>query len=297
MPPRGTNYQALADRVRFGFPDGLATRDVRRWTLVKLAILAYYLPSFAAICQSQARGWYYLDGFAGSGVNVVPGEQWYKGSALLGLSTAPPATDVLLIERDLGQVEALRQRAGSFRTNPPVIQGDANEVIPQALGEVFRNRHLPALCVLDPEGLELRWETIETVARHRYTQYAPYELVIYFSTPGVARISGRTGASEGYRNTLRRLFGDGNTDWEDIAADHIAGRLPPGQAGRAYRALYREQVRALGYSTVIDRAVESSDGTLIYHLVMATNNDVGAEILTRASEVAFLNNLPFPRLG
>jgi three-Cys-motif partner protein len=296
MAKRGTDYEALAARVRFGFPDGLATRGVRRWTLDKLAILAYYLPSFAAICQKQAQGWYYIDGFAGSGVNVVSGEGWYKGSAILGMSTEPSAAAALLIERDGGQADALRQRAAEFRSPATVIQGDANVELPTALAGTFTNRHLPALCVLDPEGLELRWETIEAVARHRLRQYAPYELVIYFSTPGVARISGRTGASEAYRDTLRRLFGQANQQWEDIAGEHMAGNLPPGHAGREYRALYREQVRTLGYSTVIDRPVESSDGTLIYHLIMATNNDVGAEILTRASEVAFLNNLPFPRL-
>jgi hypothetical protein len=121
--------------------------------------------------------------------------------------------------------------------------------------------------------------------------------MIYFSTPGVARIGSRTEGGGGpYAGSLARLFGQGHEAWKAVAAEYESGRLGPGEAGNQYRALYRAQIKSLGYNHVIDRPVESERGTLIYHLIMATNNAVGAEILTRASEVAFLNNLPLPRL-
>ncbi len=294
MAKRGTDYGALAQRVRFGMADGMATRPVRRWTVDKLAILAYYLPSFAAICSKQAGGWYFFDGFAGSGVNAIQGEEWYKGSALIGLSVSPAATGAILIEQDRPQADALATRASGYATPAHIEHGNANTTTTALLREHFGNRHLPGFCVLDPEGLELAWDTVRAVANHRLSEYSPYELMIYFSTPGVARVGGRSN-NLAYAARLSSLFGTKNGDWMAIAEDYEAGRLEPGRAGSLYRALYRRQVEALGYSYVIDRPVESERGHLVYHLIMATNNEVGAEILSRASEVAFLNNLPLPR--
>ena len=35
----------------------------------KLALISYYLQPFAKLCARKAGGWYFLDGFAGSGAN------------------------------------------------------------------------------------------------------------------------------------------------------------------------------------------------------------------------------------
>jgi three-Cys-motif partner protein len=279
-------------------PDGRAVRPVRRWTVDKLAILAYYLPQFASICTKQAQGWYYFDGFAGCGVNVVKGEQrWYKGSALIALSVDANATGAVLVEQDETQAAALRERAAEYSTATDVVCGDSNLLVTELLSSRFTNRHLPAFCVLDPEGLELHWETVKALSEHRFREYTPYELMIYFPTPGVARVgSMATGGFGPYAESLARLFGSEHDEWKQIAAAYEEGRLAPGEAGNRYRALYRDQIRTLGYRHVIDRRVESERGTPLYHLIMATNNDVGARLLTTASEVAFLNNLPLPHL-
>lgn len=69
-----------------------------------------------------------------------------------------------------------------FLTETLVLEGDANELIPKQLA-FFDLPHLPGFCVLDPEGLELDWTTIQACAEHRRGR-TPYELLIYFSTPG-----------------------------------------------------------------------------------------------------------------
>jgi three-Cys-motif partner protein len=156
----------------------------------------------------------------------------------------------------------------------------------------LNNRRLPGFCVLDPEGLELDWTTIATCAGWRRGA-APYELLIYFSTPGAARTAGvqQTGWVEAAERRLTRLFG--TTTWKDIAERQRGGILEPGAAGRGYLDAYKAQLRDLGYSTVLDRPAISSSGTLVYHLVFATANAAGANIMRQAMDRAYSGQLPF----
>ena len=60
-----------------------------------------------------------------------------------------------------------------------------------------------------------------------------------------------------------------------------------GEAGKRYLALYEEQLRGLGYTTVLDRPAIGDDGNLVYHLVFASANDAGRNIMTYALRKAF----------
>ena len=292
MPRRGTDYARLAAAVQFGLPDGGPTRPVHRWTVDKLAILAYYVPVFADICTRNARGWYFVDAFAGCGVNDVAGEYWYKGSALVGMAAKPSPNFALLVEADPVQAEGLRPRAAGFGVPHHVATANANAELPALMQRHLTNRHLPGFVVLDPEGLELAWSTVEAVATHRSQRYTPYELLVYFSTPGTARMGGLRGSPHA-EQMLTQLFG--NDSWRSTWIRYQSGELRPGEAGARYRSLYCDQLRGLGYEHVIERPVPTPRGTLVYHLLLATNDKTGARLLNEASERAFLNNLPLPR--
>lgn len=291
MPKRGTDYEAL-NRVLEWPQDGLPARKVGEWTRHKLAMLAYYLPKFAELCQKPG-GWYYLDGFAGNGVNVTSEFPRAKGSALIGTTQTPAPLRAVLIEENQSDADALRQRCELFDF-ASVIQGDCNEVIDAALNQ-FPNRRLPAFCLLDPEGLELDWATVETCSRRRVPDNPyPYELLIYFSTPGAARAAGVRSEQLADRNAnrLTRLFGDDS--WRDIASLQQRGAFEPGEAGAHYLALYKTKIASLGYSFVMERAAIRFQGGLVYHLIFATNNAAGANIMTDAIRRAYAGQMPLP---
>lgn len=289
MPSRrGTDYDRLLEDIRMD-DDGLPMRRVKAWTPDKLALLSHYLQGFAKAC-AKAGGWYFLDGFAGNGGNDAGQLGLFKGSALIGATMVPPATKVALIEKRRKSARTLKTRCARVRPDAMVIEGDCNARIGEALKH-FNDRWLPAFCVLDPEGLELGWEVIEACAAHRLGG-TPYELLIYFSTPGAMRTAAVTDPRmvEGDERALRRLFG--NDDWRDVAERQRAGALDGRKAGSKYLALYERQLRDLGYRHVMSRAAIAHDRRLIYHLVFASDKDAGRNIMRNTHERAYASQLP-----
>lgn len=296
--PRGTDYEALLDRIRMD-DDGLPMRSVKEWTPNKLALISYYLQPFAKLCAEGAGGWYFLDGFAGSGANDAGQLGMFKGSALIGATEKPEAKRVVLVERSQGSVQALRRRCEKERPDAVVIKGNCNELVEQALSH-FDNRQIPAFCVLDPEGMELAWETVKAcaTAREKSTpdergERALHEVLIYFSTPGVYRSAAVTnpGQIKGDEAALRRVFG--NDDWRPIAERQRAGNLTGKGAGSEYLALYQAQLEKLGYEYVMSRpSIGTSRSNLIYHLVFATSNKAGRNIMESAFKRAYAGQLP-----
>ncbi len=171
------------------------------------------------------------------------------------------------------------------------MRGDCNEVIDEALSQ-FEDRALPAFCVLDPEGMELAWETVEACATAR-ERSTPYELLIYFSTPGAYRSGAVTDPDQirGDEGALHRVFG--NDDWRPIAERQRAGSLSGKAAGSEYLALYKAQIEKLGYEYVMSRpSIGTSRRNLIYHLVFATSNGAGRNIMESALRRAYAGQLP-----
>ena len=290
MPRRhGTDYDKLLEGIRME-ADGLPMRPVKSWTPDKLALLSYYLEPFAKLCSGKAGGWYFLDGFAGNGANDAGQLGLFKGSALIGATMVPPATKVVLIEKGRKNVRTLKTRCARVRPDAVIIEGDCNARIDEAL-ERFDDRRLPAFCVLDPEGLELGWEVIEACAAYRQ-RGTPYELLIYFSTPGAMRTAAVTDQRmiEGDERALRKLFG--NEDWRPIAKRQRAGALDGRRAGSEYLALYERQLRKLGYRHVMSRAAIAHDHRLIYHLVFASAKDEGRKIMRDTHQRAYASQLP-----
>ena len=290
MPPRrGTDYDSLIEGIRMD-DDGHPMRPVKAWTPDKLALLSYYLGAFAKLCSEKAGGWYFLDGFAGDGGNDAGQLGLFKGSALIGATMVPPATKVVLIEKGRKNVGTLKTRCARVRPDAVAIEGDCNAWIGEALGH-FDDRWLPAFCVLDPEGLELGWEVIEACAAHR-RHGTPYELLIYFSTPGAMRTAAVTDPRmiEGDERALRRVFG--NDAWRSVAERQRAGTLDVHSAESEYLSLYERQLKGLGYRYVMSRPAIRGRSHLVYHLVFASSNDAARNIMRDALERAYASQLP-----
>ncbi len=272
-------------------PDGLPMRTVNNWTPDKLALLAYYLKPFAKLCHEKAGGWYFLDGFAGNGANDAGEGNTFRGSALIGVTMEPAAQKCVLIERRARDAELLKTRCEGAGKEAVVLHGDCNEEITAALAE-FEDRRLPAFCLFDPEGLELDWEVIELCAGRR-VRGTPYELLIYFSTPGVMRTASVTDSRmiEADERALRRVFG--NDAWRPIAEKQRAGAMDGREAWTEYLSLYQQQLRALGYQYVMSRPSFMGDRRLAYHLVFASSSDAGQSIM----EDGFRSAYGHPRLS
>ncbi len=184
----------------------------------------------------------------------------------------------------------LQQRCATLEREVVVLTGDCNDRIAAAL-DLFDDRRLPAFCLFDPAGLELSWEVIRFCADRR-SRGTPYELLIYFSTPGVMRTASVIDERmiEGDERALRRVFG--NDAWLPIAERQRARNIDGREAGNEYLALYKQQIEGLGYSHVMSRPSVADHNRLIYHLVFASSHDAGQNIMEDGFKRAYASQLP-----
>ncbi|THK36332.1 three-Cys-motif partner protein TcmP [Ensifer sp. MPMI2T] len=147
----------------------------------KLDCLRRYLTAYSVALQNKDFARVYIDAFAGTGSRtetraVLPfmgqGDGSFvevstPGSARIALETRPDFHHVLLIEKDPRRVEALKNVIAEYPgSRAQVREGDANEIV-QRICQRFRwhQERMRGVVFLDPYGMEVRWDTVEAIAR------------------------------------------------------------------------------------------------------------------------------------
>jgi len=143
------------------------------WSEIKLDIIKEYASAFTTIMKSKAwcKGYVYIDAFAGPGVHISrrTGE-FIPGSPLNVLEIDHPFTEYHYIDIDKEKAEILNRLTGD-RTDVNIYQGDCNEILTEKiLPSLSYKSYKRALCILDPYGLHLHWETIVAAAKLRTTE-------------------------------------------------------------------------------------------------------------------------------
>ena len=147
--------------------------EIGIWSEIKLDIIKEYANAFTKIMKSQewCKGYVYIDAFAGPGVHISrrTGE-FIPGSPLNALEIDNPFTAYHYIDIDKEKAEALNRLTGD-RTNINIYQEDCNEVLVKKILPMLQYESKKrALCILDPYGLHLHWETIMTAAKLKTTE-------------------------------------------------------------------------------------------------------------------------------
>jgi len=147
--------------------------EIGIWSEIKLDIIKEYANAFTKIMKSQewCKGYVYIDAFAGPGVHISrrTGEP-ISGSPLNALEIDNPFTEYHYIDIDKEKAETLNRLTGD-RTNINIYQEDCNEVLVKKILPMLQYESKKrALCILDPYGLHLQWETIMTAAKLKTTE-------------------------------------------------------------------------------------------------------------------------------
>ncbi len=155
---------------RENFSGTLYFDEIGYWTEIKLDIVKDYAKAYSAILTSNKFTHTYIDGFAGAGVHLSRDtREFVLGSPLNALKIEPPFHEYFLVDLNGDKVGQLRTFPEvKNRSEVHVIHGDCNrvlldEVFPKVKYEDYRR----GLCILDPYGLHLNWEVIETAGRMR----------------------------------------------------------------------------------------------------------------------------------
>jgi three-Cys-motif partner protein len=214
---------------------------------------------------------------------------------LVALRSQPQFQRCSFLEIDQRKVDALRARVASYAQRAGVYHGDVNS----ELGRLVEDQ-VPALapcfCFLDPQGIELSFETISAVACTPGRKRKPELLILFPLRMALLRLltlSKPVGAETEER--LHRAFG--GREWLNIYNARRKGHITATSARMEYLKLYCDKVRALGYVWVQSKAIVAprAPGTRrqeMYHLIFATDHPAGAEIMRDVFQRPYVLDFP-----
>lgn len=256
------------------------------WTEAKLELLGRYLDAFTTATSLKASERIYLDAFAGEGrgVSRTTGEE-FESSPRIALSIQnPPFTRLRFFELGRKATRLQQELEADFPGRDlRVVAGDCNLTIPAVLDELRRAGLVwaPTFAFLDPDGMELHWDTIVALADHKRDQKFKVELWVLLNTPGLMRVL-RKDPDELRQHEeaiATRLFG--NERWAAIQALRFDDDITPTEAREEFLNLFRWQLeRDLGYRSTHALEIKNLRGQPLYHMVFATDNEAGDRIMS-----------------
>jgi three-Cys-motif partner protein len=147
----------------------LSARAWGWWTEQKLDILSGYLKGFSNASR-KAGTTVYLDLFAGRAQNVSRDrpDRLISGSPRRALEVQPPLSVLRFFELP-SNANLLEQ---ALRADYPgrdfrVVPGDCNETVAGVLRELSNLNWAPTFAFLDQQSTEVRWTSLERLARHK----------------------------------------------------------------------------------------------------------------------------------
>lgn len=144
--------------------------------MIKLDLLGRYLTFFNTALQRQpspARPFerIYIDAFAGTGqceIKLTDGTRsTINGSAKIAVHTDPAFHQIHLVDLKQKHVAELKILAASGSPSPSEIhvhKDDANSAL-EAIISTINWRRTRGVLFLDPYGMTVRWETLQTIAK------------------------------------------------------------------------------------------------------------------------------------
>lgn len=257
------------------------------WTEAKLGLLARYLDAFTTATKYKSPDErIYLDAFAGEGrgISRTTGEEFESSPRLALRVDDPPFSRLWFFELGTTATRLREDLEADFPDRHfEVVAGDCNETIPGALAELHADgvAWAPTFAFLDPDGMELHWETIAALADHkRNVSKFKVELWVLFSAPGLMRVLTKDiGKIDSHDIELANdLFG--NARWTAIQQLRFEDEIEPRDAREEFVNLFRWQLEEdLGYRWAHSLEIKNLGGNPLYYMIFATDNEAGNRIM------------------
>jgi len=226
----------------------------------KLAILSYYIDVYTKIMKNQfkSKEICYVDLFAGCGLCKIKGsDDVILGSATIA-SYIPQQNykfdKYVLIEKDSSFASALKKRI----PNAKVIDKDVNGIHINKLLDNYCGNNNPILAFIDPEGLELKWKTLEQILQ-RWS-----DVIINYHPVAVRRVVGK---ADEMAETLTEFFG--TTKWQKLEENE-----------QEFLELYKQKI--MQYKQVVESIKVQGKSTFYYYIIVATRKTRGRNPWLRA---------------
>lgn len=262
--------------------------EIGYWSEIKLDIVKKYAAAYSTIfsAEKQRRFYHvYIDAFAGPGIHISKTTgQFVPGSPVNALYVQPAFREYHFIDLDHKKVAALKQISGE-RPEVRVHEGDCNKILletvfPNVRFEDFRR----GLCVLDPYGLHLTWEVIQTAGEMK-------SMEIFLNFP-VADINRNVlwrhpeGVDAADIERMTRFWGDDS--WRDIAytTDRDLFKYPEKEDNETVAEAFRQRLGNIARFKYVPHPLpmRNSRGAIVYYLFFASQNKAGGHIVENIFE-------------
>lgn len=255
--------------------------EIGYWSEIKLDIIRDYASAYSIILAKQPNLRHvYIDAFAGAGVHIAKSTgDFVPGSPVNALRVCPPFKEYYFVDMDRLKVQALREVA-AVQSNVHVFEGDCNRLLldcifPKVRYEDYRR----GLCLLDPYGLDLKWEAIEKAGRMKSIEIFLNFPVMDMNRNVLWRNPDKVSADQAAR--LNTFWGD--ESWRE-AAYSTAWNLfgdPEKQSNEVIaRAFQKRLMDQAGFDYVPEPLpMQNSVGATVYYLFFAAQKPVAKKIV------------------
>lgn len=209
----------------------------------------------------------------------LPNRREVEGSALRAMNSKIPFTKYFFIEKNKKYAQSLEIWVNEKLASPEVnidssnvhvICGDCNVEIHNVLSKI--NKGDPIFALIDPEGLEINWNTIQTIGEW----YKSEVLVTFPYNMAIARnVSSKLGHKQ--HEAVTRFIGSG---WEKIRDDREARRISAYQARKLYVDLFLERLKKAGFKyPSISNVIKDAQGHPYYYLIFGSHSSKGKAVM------------------
>jgi three-Cys-motif partner protein len=256
--------------------------EIGEWSEAKLDIIRDYKRAYSTIMSwHQYLHHVYIDAFAGSGTHLSRSTgDFVSGSPINALNVEPPFEEYFFIDKNKDTIKALRNEVGE-RPNVNIHEGDSNSLLMQTVyPQVQYEDYRRALCLLDPYGLDLRWEVIQEAGRMK-----TIEIFLNFPIMDMNRnilLTDTTKMDDSQITRMDAFWGD--SSWRPImyaTQEHLFGteEIKIGTNDKIAAAFRERLKKVAGFEHVPEPVVmRNRRRAMLYYLFFASQNATGAKI-------------------
>lgn len=255
------------------------------WSEIKLEIIREYAQQYSIILSGRKNPelhHVYIDAFAGSGTHISrTTKNFVSGSPQIALDIKPPFKEYYFIDIDGAKI-AMLKKVVQKRPEAHVFEGDCNSIL---LEEVFPKvkykDYRRGLCLLDPYGLDLKWDVIQAAG-----QMKTIDMFLNFPVLDINRnVLWRD--PEGVDSAdIARM----NAYWGDESWKRIAYRQAPNLFGDVWElkegnktiaSAFRKRLQTIaGFKHVLEPLpMRNSKGAIVYYLFFASQQQAADNII------------------
>jgi three-Cys-motif partner protein len=260
--------------------------EIGPWSEVKLDILKRYAVEYSKILSNQKNPSFfhvYIDAFAGAGFHLskTTGEM-VRGSPLNALLVQPAFREYHLIDLDGDKVVGLSKIIGN-RRDVFLYEGDCNRVLlEKVFPKVLRKDFRRGLCLLDPYGLTLDWNVIQTAGAMQsldvFINFPIYDIninVLHHDPETVLPM---------HAARMTAFWGD--ESWRTVAYEKsdpdLFGNVDLGKiSNEKFASAFRERLmKVAGFKKVpTPLPMRNSKGSTVYYLFLASQKGTAQNIV------------------